>query len=98
MQATVSVRSLVALRVTQLRLIEDVIPDDVRDVIANGLDRFFDISSVLLNLWPDKLHDCVAPLLTSLQKQSRRHLINQAAECLDLALIVLSLYGCDSLL
>ena len=93
-----NVSSLVALRVTQLRLIEDVIPDDVRDVIANGLDRFFDISSVLLNLWPDKLHDCVASLLTSLQKQSRRHFVNQAAECLDLALVVLSLHGCDGLL
>ena len=98
MHATLNVGSLVALCVTQLCLIEDVIPDDVRDVIANGLDRFFDISSVLLDLWPDKLHDCIASLLTSLQEQSRCHLIDQAAECLDLALIVLSLHGKDSLL
>ena len=93
-----NVSSLVALRVTQLRLVEDVIPDDVRDVIANSLDRFFDISSVLFNLWPDKLHDCIASLLTSLQEKSRCHLINQAAECLDLALVVLSLHGCDGFL
>ena len=98
MQATLNVGSLVALCVTQLCLVEDVIPDDVRDVIANGLDRFFDISSVLLDLWPDKLHDCIASLLTSLQEQSGRHFIDQAAECLDLALVVLSLHGEDGLL
>ena len=90
--------SLVALCVTQLCLFEDVIPDDVRDVIANGLDRFFDISSVLLDLRPDELHDCIASLLTSLQEQSGRHFIDQAAECLDLALVVLSLHGEDGLL
>ena len=93
MQAAMNAGSLVALCVLELCLIKDVIPDDVRDVITNGLDRLFDVSSILFDLWPNELHDCIASLLTSLQKQSRRHLIHQAAECLHLTLVVLSLHG-----
>ena len=83
---------------TQLCLIENVIPDNIGNVVSDGFDRFFDVPPILLDLRPDKFHDCIASLLACLQKQTWRHFIDQAAECLDLAFVMLSLNGEDSLL
>lgn len=77
--------SLQALGVTESSLLQNVIPDDVAHEVTHGLDGFFNIATVFLDLGPNELHDCVTPLLTCLQKETGRHLVHQTAQSLDLA-------------
>lgn len=68
--------SLDALCVTQLGLVEYIIPNNVRNEVADAFDRFLDISTVLLDLRSDKLHDSVSALLACFKEQTRRHFVD----------------------
>lgn len=88
-----SLFSLVTLGVAELSLIKNVIPDDVRDIVTNGFDRLLHITAIFFNLRTYEFHDCVTTLLTSLQEESGRHFVDQAAQGFDLALVM---FGLDS--
>ena len=90
--------SIVSFHVTQLCLVKNIIPDDVRYVITDRLDGFLYIAAIFLDLRTDEFHDSVAALLTGLHEKTWRHLVNQTLQGLGLALIIFSLHRYDSLL
>ena len=83
---------------TQLSLIKNIIPDDIRYVITDRLDGFLDIAAIFFDLRSDEFHDGVAALLTGLHEEAGRHFVDQALQSLGLALIIFSLHCNYSLL
>ena len=68
--------SKLVLRVTELSLLENVVPDDVADEVTHSFNGLLDVAPVLLDLGPDEFHDGVASLLASFQEKPRRHLVD----------------------
>ena len=83
---------------TQLGLLQDVIPDNIRDEVSNRLYCFFDVAPVLFNFRPNKLHDGVSTFLTSLHEKSGSHFVDQTAQGFDLAVLLLILDSEDCFL
>ena len=69
-------QSLVGTRVTQLSLLEDVVPDDVGDVVAHRFNRLFDVAAVFFYLGSNELHDGITALLACLEEQAWCHFVN----------------------
>ena len=90
--------SVLTLGVTELCLVQDVVPDNVAHEVTHCLDRFLDISPVFFNLRPNEFHDGIPSLLTCLQEESWCHFIDQTAQSFDLTFIFLSLHCRDGLL
>lgn len=90
--------SSVVFVVRELCLFKDVIPDNVRDIVAHCLNSFLYVAAILLYLRTNELHNRITALLAGLHKQPGCHLVDQAAECLHLTLTILLLHGEDCLL
>lgn len=82
----------------ELGLVKNIVPDDIGNEVADCLNGFLYVSSILLNLRSNELHNCIASLLARLQKQSWCHFVDKTAEGLDLTILVLGLNSKDSLL
>ena len=92
------ISSIVSFHVTQLCLVENIIPDDIRYIITDRLNGFLYIAAIFLDLRTNEFHDGVAALLTCLHEKTRRHFVNQTLKGLGLALIIFSLHRYYSLL
>ena len=68
--------SIVSFHVTQLCLVKNIIPDDVRYVITDRLDGFLYIAAIFFYLRTYEFHDGVAALLTCLHEKTRRHFVD----------------------
>ena len=90
--------SIVSFHVTELCLVKNIIPDDIRYVITDRFDGFLYIAAIFLNLGTDEFHDGVAALLTGLHEKTRCHFVDQTLQGLGLALIIFSLNSDYSLL
>ena len=70
------IRSIVSFHVTQLCLVKNIIPDDIRHVITYRLDGFLYIAAIFFDLRSYEFHDGVTALLTGLHEKTRRHFVD----------------------